>query len=82
MAFSVAVAERFFKVLGDDSRLRILQALGERECPVSEFLEATRSPRPSLPFTSGSCARRASSPLNATPEVRTLFEELGAKRRG
>ena len=41
MAFSVGLAERFFKVLGDDSRLRILQALGDRERSVSEILDAT-----------------------------------------
>ena len=41
MAFSVGLAERFFKVLGDDSRLRILQALGDHERSVSEILDAT-----------------------------------------
>ena len=41
MAFSVNLAERFFKVLGDDSRLRILQALGDHERSVSEILDAT-----------------------------------------
>ncbi len=41
MAFTVNLAERFFKVLGDDSRLRILQALGDQERSVSELLEST-----------------------------------------
>ena len=41
MAFSVGLAERLFKVLGDASRLRILQALGDRERSVSEILDAT-----------------------------------------
>jgi DNA-binding transcriptional ArsR family regulator len=42
MAFSLQAAERFFKVLGDDSRLRILQALADGERSVSEILERTR----------------------------------------
>ncbi len=41
MTFSVSAVERFFKVLGDDSRLRILQALGDGERSVSEILDAT-----------------------------------------
>ncbi len=41
MTFSVNLAERFFKVLGDDSRLRILQALSDQERSVSEILAAT-----------------------------------------
>ena len=45
MAFSLAAAERFFKVLGDDSRLRILQALGTGERSVSEILGRTRLPQ-------------------------------------
>ena len=45
MAFSLAAAERFFKVLGDDNRLRILQALGTEERSVSEVLERTRLPQ-------------------------------------
>src|SRR5512139_372792 len=45
MAFSVGAAERFFKVLGDENRLRILQALGNGERSVSEILERTRLPQ-------------------------------------
>ena len=45
MAFSAAAVERFFKVLGDDNRLRILQALSEGERSVSEILERTRLPQ-------------------------------------
>lgn len=45
MAFSLAAAERFFKVLGDENRLRILQALGSEERSVSEILERTRLPQ-------------------------------------
>lgn len=45
MAFSLAAVERFFKVLGDDNRLRILQALGTEERSVSEILERTRLPQ-------------------------------------
>ena len=45
MAFSLEAAERFFKVLGDDNRLRILQALGDGERSVSEILEVTGLPQ-------------------------------------
>ena len=45
MAFSAAAAERFFKVLGDNSRLRILQALSDGERSVSEILERTGLPQ-------------------------------------
>ena len=45
MPFSVAAVERLFKVLGDESRLRILQALGEGERSVSEILERTGLPQ-------------------------------------
>jgi DNA-binding transcriptional ArsR family regulator len=45
VAFSVAAVERLFKVLGDESRLRILQALAESERSVSEILEQTRLPQ-------------------------------------
>jgi DNA-binding transcriptional ArsR family regulator len=41
MAFSPSSVERLFKVLGDESRLRILQALGGGERSVSEILEQT-----------------------------------------
>jgi DNA-binding transcriptional ArsR family regulator len=42
MAFSPAAVERLFKVLGDENRLRILDALGQGERSVSEILERTR----------------------------------------
>lgn len=45
MAFSTAAAERFFKVLGDDNRLRILHALADGERSVSEILDRTRLPQ-------------------------------------
>ncbi len=45
MAFSLAAVERFFKVLGDDNRLRILQAVGAEERSVSEILDRTRLPQ-------------------------------------
>ena len=45
MAFSLPAAERFFKVLGDGNRLRILRALGAEERSVSEILERTRLPQ-------------------------------------
>ncbi len=45
MAFSLEAAERFFKVLGDENRLRILQALGNGERSVSEILQVTTLPQ-------------------------------------
>lgn len=45
MTFSLAAAERFFKVLGDDSRLRIIRALGDGKRSVSEILERTGLPQ-------------------------------------
>jgi DNA-binding transcriptional ArsR family regulator len=45
MAFSVGAAERFFKVLGDESRLRILQTIGGEERSVSEILAKTQLPQ-------------------------------------
>ncbi len=41
MAFTAQMVERLLKVLGDESRLRILQALEEGERSVSEILERT-----------------------------------------
>src|SRR5512138_766985 len=41
MAFSASTVERLFKVLGDENRLRILQALEQGERSVSEILETT-----------------------------------------
>jgi len=45
MAFSPATVERLFKVLGDENRLRILQALEQGERSVSEILDRTRLPQ-------------------------------------
>ena len=45
MPFSLAAAERFFKVLGDENRLRILQAIGAEERSVYVILERTRLPQ-------------------------------------
>ncbi len=45
MAFRLAAVERFFKVLGDENRLRILQALSDGERSVSEILERTGLPQ-------------------------------------
>ncbi len=45
MSVPLEAAERFFKVLGDENRLRILQALGNEERSVSEILERTRLPQ-------------------------------------
>ena len=41
MPFSPVSIERLFKVLGDENRLRILQALGGGERSVSEILSET-----------------------------------------
>ncbi len=41
MRFSVSAIERFFKVLGDSNRLRIVQAVGTGERSVSEIIEQT-----------------------------------------
>lgn len=41
MPFTPSTVERLFKVLGDENRLRILQALEEGERSVSEILEKT-----------------------------------------
>ncbi len=45
MPFSPSTVERLFKVLGDESRLRILQALEGGERSVSEILERTGLPQ-------------------------------------
>ena len=45
MGFRPDSVERFFKVLGDDNRLRILQALDGGEFSVSEILERTALPQ-------------------------------------
>jgi DNA-binding transcriptional ArsR family regulator len=41
VTFSIASVERFFKLLGDGSRLRIVEALAPGESSVSEVLERT-----------------------------------------
>jgi DNA-binding transcriptional ArsR family regulator len=41
MTFSPTATERLFKVLGDDTRLRLLQAIGTGKRSVSEILERT-----------------------------------------
>lgn len=50
MGFSLDPLERLFSVLGDDNRLRILQALGDGERSVSEILERTRLPQTLVSF--------------------------------
>ncbi len=45
MAFSPSTVERLFKVLADQNRLRILQALEDGERSVSEILERTGLPQ-------------------------------------
>ncbi len=45
MPFSPQTVERLFKVLGDENRLRILQALEQGERSVSEILEKTGLPQ-------------------------------------
>jgi DNA-binding transcriptional ArsR family regulator len=45
VAVALGAAERFFKVLGDESRLEILQAIGGEERSVSEILERTQLPQ-------------------------------------
>lgn len=50
MGFSLEAVERFFSVLGDDNRLRILQALAGGERSVSEILERTRLPQTLVSF--------------------------------
>ena len=45
MAFSPGAVERLFKVLGDENRVRILQALDQGERSVSEILDETEIPQ-------------------------------------
>ena len=45
MSFDPARVERLFKVLGDESRLRIIRALAEGERSVSEILERAGLPQ-------------------------------------
>lgn len=45
MTYSPESVERLFKVLGDENRLRILQALEQGERSVSEVLERTDLPQ-------------------------------------
>ncbi len=42
----VAAAARFFRVLGDPTRLRIVELLGDGPRTVSELIEATEQPQP------------------------------------
>ena len=39
-------AARFFRVLGDPTRLKILELLSERECTVGELVSAVAQPQP------------------------------------
>lgn len=39
-------AARFFRVLGDPTRLKILELLGERECTVGELVSRVGQPQP------------------------------------
>jgi DNA-binding transcriptional ArsR family regulator len=41
-----SAAARFFRVLGDPTRLQILQLLDERELTVGELVAAVRQPQP------------------------------------
>jgi ArsR family transcriptional regulator, cadmium/lead-responsive transcriptional repressor len=41
-----STAARFFRVLGDPTRLHILELLGERELTVSELVQAVGQPQP------------------------------------
>src|SRR5260370_6511054 len=43
---NVAAAARFFRVLGDPTRLRILELLQDRERTVSELIAAVEQPQP------------------------------------
>ena len=45
MTFTLSAVERLFKILGDESRLRILQAVEPGERSVSEILERTGLPQ-------------------------------------
>jgi DNA-binding transcriptional ArsR family regulator len=45
MGFDPALVERLFKVLGDESRLRIIRALTDGERSVSEILERADLPQ-------------------------------------
>ena len=42
----MTVAARFFRVLGDPTRLKILELLGERERTVGELVSAVAQPQP------------------------------------
>ena len=45
-ATDMTAAARFFRVLGDPTRLRILELLGERERTVGELVSAVAQPQP------------------------------------
>lgn len=65
-------AERLFKILADENRLKLLAALAEGERSVSEVLNLTGLPRPSRRFTcdpsarAGSCWRSVEGPSCST----------------
>ena len=45
-ATDLTAAARFFRVLGDPTRLKILELLGERERTVGELVSAVAQPQP------------------------------------
>src|SRR6266568_2461286 len=45
-ATDMTAAARFFRVLGDPTRLKILELLGERERTVGELVSAVAQPQP------------------------------------
>src|SRR5438445_6217536 len=45
-ATDMTAAARFFRVLGDPTRLKILELLGERERAVGELVSAVAQPQP------------------------------------
>ena len=46
VATDMTAAARFFRVLGDPTRLKILELLGERERTVGELVSAVAQPQP------------------------------------
>jgi DNA-binding transcriptional ArsR family regulator len=57
-AFNV---ERFFQALGDNTRLRLLNLMGDQEICVCYFVEILGGPQPKISGTWRTCAARASS---------------------
>jgi len=92
MALSLDAVERFFKVLGDDNRLRILQALADGERSVSEILERTRLPQTLASFhlrilrVAGVLATERRGPFIyyrlADPSLLNLLEACGKYAEG